>query len=125
MSNTKMICIRFNLDKPQEREAFEFLKNADKASFKSYSKAVTAAVADYFKRYYISLDDPYFETREREERFVSQIVEAVEKAIEKALPSFLTACLTGIVKPYAVTAMPEQQKNEPQAEEVDWDFLNG
>ena len=55
----------------------------NKEEFKSYSQTIALAVTEYFKRYYQQVDDPYFETREREERFVEQIVTAVEMAIEK------------------------------------------
>ena len=37
---TKSICLRFNLDKPLHREAWEQLQNMDKEKFKSYTNAV-------------------------------------------------------------------------------------
>lgn len=53
-------------------------------------------IGDYFSHYYKTQDDPYLETREQEERFVAQIVDAVEAAMEKALPVFLSGCITGL-----------------------------
>ena len=96
MSNIKCTTLRFNIDKPLDRQAWNYLKSMDKDEFKSYSQAVALAVTEYFKRYYKRIDDPYFETREREERFVEQIVTAVESAVEKALPSFLAACFSSL-----------------------------
>lgn len=126
MSNIKCTTLRFNLDKPLDCQAWDYLQSMDKDEFKSYSQAVAVAVTEYFKRYYRSVDDPYFETREREERFVEQIVAAVEKAIEKVLPSFLAACLTKMVMPYNVV-MPAANNNEnnTQTDDIDFDFVGG
>lgn len=128
MSNIKCTTLRFNIDKPLDREAWEYLQRMDKDEFKSYSQAVALAVTEYFKRYYKRIDDPYFETREREERFVEQIVAAVESAVEKVLPSFLAACFSKMVMPYnvssAVTITNSDEKNT-SAEDIDMDFVGG
>ena len=123
MSNIRSTNLRFNLDKPLYEKAWTYLQNMDKAEFKSYNHAIARSVADYFERYYRKESDPYFETREREELFIKQIVLAVEKAIEKALPGFLTACLTGIVQPYKQIETEEPVKEETN-DEIDWDFLS-
>lgn len=47
---------------------------------KSGNTAVVRAVNDYFDRMQKLSDDPYFETRQREERFIEQIVTEVGKA---------------------------------------------
>ena len=72
MSNIKCTTLRFNLDKSLDRQAWEYLQSMDKDEFKSYSHVVAIAVTEYFKNYYHKKDDPYFETREREERFVTR-----------------------------------------------------
>ena len=123
MSNIRSTNLRFNLDKSLYEKAWTYLQNMDKNKFKSYNHAIALSVAEYFERYYRKESDPYFETREREELFVKQIVLAVEKAIEKALPSFLTACLAGIVQPYKQIEAAEPAEEETN-DEVDWDFLN-
>ena len=129
MSDIKCTSLRFNLGKPLDNKAWEYLQSMDKDEFKSYSQAVAVAVTEYFKRYYRRKDDPYFETREREERFVEQIVEAVESAVEKALPSFLAACFSKMVIPYnavpnAVNITNSYEKNA-SADDIDMDFVGG
>ncbi len=79
-----------------------------------------SALNDYFSREYRNEADPYLETREREERFVSQIVASVETAMEKTLPVFLAGCVAGLSQTAVITAPAVQQ--EPD-EEPDWDFL--
>ena len=100
----------------------------DKGTFKSHSNAIALSVCDYFERYYHRKDDPYFETRQREEQFVGQIVGAVEKVMEKTFPLFLVGLMSGIGQteahiptPSAVsTALSDNQNSD---EDVDWDFL--
>ena len=61
--------LRFNLDKDQQRRAWEYLQTMDRQNFKSYSQVISLALVDYFDRYYRTQADPYLETREREELF--------------------------------------------------------
>lgn len=121
MSNIRTVCLRFNLDKPLHRAAFEYLRTMDKSVFKSYTQAAALAISEYFERYFKKCSDPYFETREREERFIEQIVAAVGSAVEKALPGFMAAYLTNLAQPYQQTAPTIEQ--EPDLSEIDLDFV--
>lgn len=71
--NIRSTNVRFNLDKALQNKAWQYLQTMDKQKFKSYSNVIAVSLVDYFDRYYHSQDDPYFETREREEKFVDQI----------------------------------------------------
>ena len=122
MSEIRCTNLRFNLDKPVQRAAWECLQTMDKQQFKSYSQVIALAVVDYFDRLEKLRDDPYLETREREERFVGQIVAAVESAMSKALPVYLAGCMAGLTK--TAPAVPIQTP-EAGAEAIDWDFLGG
>ncbi|NLT15685.1 MAG: adenylate cyclase [Clostridiales bacterium] len=134
--NIRSTNLRFNLDKPLQRRAWEYLQTMDKRAFKSYSQAIAVSLVNFFERYYKTQSDPYLETREREERFVAQIVAAVERAMERVLPGFLAAYLAGWIQPYQVQqtfpSRPGHSQNEDAvaAEQevgvnVDWDFLGG
>ena len=90
--------LRFNLDKEQQRRAWEYLQTMDRQNFKSCSQVISLALVDYFDRYYRTQDDPYLETREREELFVKQIVDAVENSLKQALPLFLSGLTTGMAQ---------------------------
>lgn len=122
MSNIRTVCLRFNLDKPLHKKAFEYLRSMDKSAFKSYTQAAASALTEYFERYYKECDDPYLETREREERFVEQIVAVVWNAVEKALPGFMAAYLINLAQPYQQTA-PSTVEQEPDLSEIDLDFV--
>ena len=120
MSEVKCTNLRFNLGKPVQRAAWERLQTMDKAQFKSYSQVIALAVVDYFDRLQRAKDDPYFETREREEQFVHRIVAAVESAMTSALPVYLAGCMAGLSK---VAPVAPAQTTEASADTIDWDFL--
>ena len=66
-NNIRNTNLRFNLDKEQQRRAWEYLQTMDRQDFKSYSQVISLALVDYFDRYYRTQADPYLETREREQ----------------------------------------------------------
>lgn len=119
--NIRSTNVRFNLDKDLQNKAWQYLQTMDKQKFKSYSNVIAVSLVDYFDRYYHSQDDPYFETREREEKFVDQIITAVEHAMEKALSVFLAGCMAGLSKAPAVVIPPDTPSDSD--EDIDWDFL--
>ena len=142
--NVKSTSLRFNLDKAADRKAWEYLQTMDKEEFRSYSHAVATSVNYFFDRYYQSKDDPYLETREKEERFVQKIVEAVEHTLGNVLPLFLsgyaaalcTAVPDGtmvIPKSTAGIAAEDSADNsgtdeadiEVNPEDIPWDYLDG
>ena len=120
IENIRSTNLRFNLEKDTQKRAWQYLQTMDKQQFKSYSNVIAVALVEYFDRYYRSQDDPYFETREREERFVNQIISSVESAMERTLPVFLAGCMAGLSQASHNTTSVVQQ--EPDAER-DWDFL--
>ena len=122
MADVKSTCLRFNIEKQLYRDAWEILQRADK----SHNLLIANALIEYDKRYRMLAEDPYFETREREDHFVQQIVEAVEQALERSLPGFLAASLLRLVQPYQTPASAQPQQPpvpEPADDAVDWDFL--
>lgn len=118
--NIRSTNLRFNLDKDVQNRAWQYLQTMDKQKFKSYSQVIAVSLVDYFDRYYQKQDDPYLEIREREERFVAQIVTAVENAMDKSLPVYLAGCMAGISQIVPQAAVPTP---EPADADLDWDFL--
>ena len=94
--NTRKLPVRFNLDKPDQRRAWEYLQTMDRDIFTSWNHVIHLALLDYFDRYYKVQEDPYLETREREERFIQQIVDGVCESLKQTLPLFLAGCMTGL-----------------------------
>ena len=112
MSEIRTTNLRFNLGKEPQRKAWQYLQTMDKSVFKSYNQAVATAV-----------DDPYLETRAREEQFVQQIVDAVRDTLRETMPVFLAGCITGMAQnPAAVSPQPVK---EPVKDSINWDFVGG
>ena len=75
--NVKALCLRFDLANEDECRAYDYLQNRDKAEFGSYTKLVSRAVNEFFERRSKLKDDPYFETREKEDAFIARVLDAV------------------------------------------------
>lgn len=124
--------LRFNLDKSPYREAYGYLKNMDRKTHKSINKVVAIAVCEHFKRLEKSANDPYFETREREDNFVNRIVEAVKTAVEKAMPSFMAAYITAKLadipnvsrcNTVSENSVLKEDISDTSADNIDFDFV--
>ena len=76
----KALCLRFDLADEDERRAYELLQNRDKVEFGSYTELVSRAVNEFFERRLRLKDDPYFETREKEDAFIARVLDAVRYA---------------------------------------------
>ena len=127
----KMTCFRFNLDNPEHAKAWNHLHSIDKDKVKSGNTAVVRAVNEYFDRMQKLSDDPYFETRQREERFIQQIVSEVGKAFTAEMPKFLASLMlnlnAGYPMPIPQTAVPaetESSKNTDDGDNVDYSAID-
>lgn len=108
MSKVLTTCFRFNMDNPEHAKAWDYLHNYDKDKIKSTNVAAITAVNDYFDRMGKLADDPYFETRQREERFIQQIVSEVGKAFIAEMPKFLASLMLSLNRGYPMQATPMQ-----------------
>lgn len=78
---------RFNEEKEAERQVWEILHSKEvKEDFRSQNEFVIAAINDYYARHLATKQDPYLESREKEDAFVKGIVEVVEKKVLDNLP---------------------------------------
>ena len=85
---------------------------------RAYSDAIIAAVNGYFDREKLLNDDPYLETREKEDDFLQRVLETVQQGVQ-ANP------LTGLAA--LLQAAPTQvQDNAAVEDDLDtaMDFIN-
>ena len=127
----KMTCFRFNLDNPEHAKAWDYLHSIDKDKVKSGNTAVVRAVNDYFDRMQKLSDDPYFENRQREERFVEQIVTEVGKAFTAEMPKFLASLMLNLNAGYpmpipqtVVSSVTESNNNAENSDNVDYSAID-
>lgn len=78
--------IRLDLSRPEDLQAWTYLQNMDRKQYKSYTRAVVAALNDYFSQQEKRENDPYLETREKEDAFLQKVEESIQRGIEKAKP---------------------------------------
>ena len=76
----KPLCLRFDLANEEERKAYNYLQNRDRSEYSSYAALVSRAVNDFHERKARLENDPYFETREKEDAFVERILSALQYA---------------------------------------------
>lgn len=81
--------IRFYEEEEEDKRAWEILHALDKKQFKSQSKFVVLAILDYYEKCIRNEQDPYFETREKEDAFSDRIVRSVEEKVLSNLPALI------------------------------------
>ena len=85
MSNIISTNLRFNLDREDDRRAWEHLQKMDRREYRSYSRAAITAINDFFDRQ-AHRDAPYLETRAKEDAFLKQVLDTIELGIRNAAP---------------------------------------
>ena len=126
MSKVLTTCFRFNMENPEHAKAWEYLHSIDKDKVKSGNTAVVRAVNEYFDRMQKLSDDPYFETRQREERFIEQIVTEVGKAFTAEMPKFLASLLLSLNQgyPLQIQSPVSAVDDNPGSEDTDFSAIN-
>ena len=76
--------LRLDMTDEEDRRAWSHLQRMDKKQYRSYSKAIVAAVNDYFRRQEQLETDPYLETREKEDAFLQRIESTICNALRSA-----------------------------------------
>ena len=97
MRNIYTTTLRLNLNDPEERRAWEHLRNLDKKHYRSYSKAIVTAVNDYFDRKERLEEDPYLETREKEDAFLEKGLPTIRGGLQ-ASPATMAAGLVQLLQ---------------------------
>ena len=114
--------IRLNLNRPEDRRAWEYLQRLDRKKYKSYSRAVVAAINDHFSRQERLAADPYLETREKEDAFLEKVLDTIRESLQSsgAGLSGLAALLQSV--PAAVP--PAEQAMTDEDLDTAMDFIN-
>ena len=92
--------IRLNLCDERDRQAWEYLQTMDRQKYRSYTKAVVAALNDYFAREYRNEEDPYLETREKEDAFLERVETAIRDGVKESVPMAMAKNLLEMLAPF-------------------------
>lgn len=103
----KNVKIRFNLDKENDRKAYEYLQGAEI----SYSKAVISAICGYME---------LSEAKTAEDAFLERVITTIKEGLASTNP--LGGLLQFVQTPSAQT--PAEKENNAESEEAMLDFLD-
>jgi len=118
MSRIFTTTLRLNLDDEDDRRAWERLQHLDKRQYRSYSKAIVAALNGYFDRQERITADPYLENREKEDMFLQRVLEAIEAGLRSAPLAILQQTVTAL--PATPPAPEPEQDSEDMAAALDF-----
>ena len=105
--SVKNVKIRFNLDKENDRRAYEYLQSAEK----SYSKAVNSAICGFME---------LSERTANEDAFLERVITTIREEVGKRNP--LGHLLQFVQTPSA--QIPAEKENNDETEEAVLDFLD-
>ena len=89
--------LRFNLEELEQRKAWEYLQQMDKKKLGSQNQLIVRSINEFFERYYSLEEDPFLETREKEENFMTRIVEGVVRGTKEQMPNLVSAYMMQVV----------------------------
>ena len=105
--SVKNVKIRFNLDKENDRRAYDYLQSAEK----SYSKAVISAICGFME---------LSERMTTEDAFLERVITTIREEVAKSNP--LGGLLQFVQTPPA--QIPAEKENTAETEEAVLDFLD-
>ena len=121
--NTFATTLRINTETPEGSQAVTWLKSRDKKECPSYSDLITEAVNFFCARRLALENDPYLETRQKEDRFLQQMEERIEQAIRQAeargFANAMQMMQTGMTLPSPAVSMPAQHSPVPQPDSAE------
>lgn len=122
MSSHFTTTLRFNLNNEEDCEALAYLQGRDRKRYRSYSSAVISAVNDYFSRQERLADDPFLETRERQEAFLLEVKDTIRESMKSSEVGL--GALAALIQ----SVQPVQKENTAMSEEAfdtAMDFMSG
>ena len=105
--SVRNVKIRFNLDKENDRRAYDYLQGAEK----SYSKAVISAICGYME---------LSERAATEDAFLERVISTIQEEVAKS--NLLGGLLQLVQTP--PTQIPAEKENNAETEEAVLDFLD-
>ncbi len=97
MKDTEQKTVRFYANNPKHKEAWEYLHQMDKDICSSQQDFIVDAINSYYHKMAELKDDPYLETREREEEFIKRITHGVMEQLTADLPKVVGGFLIGLL----------------------------
>ncbi len=114
--------IRLNLNKPEDRQAWEHLQSMDRKKYKSYSRAVVAAINDHFSRQKRLDNDPFLEFREKEDAFLQKILDTIREGLQSTDAGL--AGLSALLQAAQSASLPAQETMTDENLDIAMEFMD-
>ena len=114
--------IRLNLNKPEDRQAWGYLQNMDRKKYKSYSRAVVAAINDHFSRQERVVNDPFLESREKEDAFLQKILDTIREGLQSSDAGL--ASLSALLQAVQAASLPAQETMTDENLDIAMEFMD-
>ena len=105
--------LRLNLENEADRRAWEHLQSLDRREYRSVSNA-------YFDRSKQLADDPYLETREKEDAFLSRIEDTISRSLQSCTPVSLGGILQLMQSAQPAAALVSEETEEDISAALDF-----
>ena len=122
MSEIFTTTFRLNLANEDDRRAWEYLRSMDRTRYRSYSSAIVTAINDHFSRRERLANDPFLETRERQEAFLEEVKDTIRESFQTSGAGL------GSLAAFLQNVQPAPKPDETMTEEAfdtAMDFING
>lgn len=129
MSENKNIYVQFKEDNPSHMKAIDFLKNKRQETKSTYADIITNALLKYAESLEQKERDPYFETREKENEFIADILSRLQEELRINLPTFMISLIatftvnTNNGENTAVLGTTPQFGDNIDEDDIDWELL--
>ena len=114
--------IRLNLNRPEDRQAWEHLQNMDRKKHKSYSRAVVAAINDYFSQQERFANDPFLESREKEDAFLQKVLDTIREGLQSSDAGLVG--LSALLQAAKRASLPAQETLTDENLDVALEFMD-
>ena len=114
--------IRLNLNRPEDRQAWEYLQSMDRKKYKSYRRAVVVAIYDHFSREERCASDPFLESREKEDAFLQKILDTIREGLQSSEAGL--AGLTALLRANQISSPSETRSMSDEDLDIAMDFIN-
>ena len=122
MSEIFTSTLRLNLENAADRRAYDYLRNMGRTRYRSYSSAIVTAINDHFSRQERLSSDPFLETRERQEAFLSEVKDTIRESLQTSGAGF--GNLAALLRDVQPAPKPDETMTE-EAFDTAMDFING
>ena len=122
MSRIFTTTLRLNLENEDDCRAWEYLRAMDRTRYRSYSSAIVTAINDHFSRQERLTDDPFLETRERQDAFLGEIKDTIRESLQTTGAGL--GGLAALLQSVQLSPEPDETMSE-EAFDTAMDFING